>query len=114
MAYAKFSRIPSFAKGTVGNEVPPVPLPNFAPRPYTFEQYDAVYKNSLERPNQVVSPKSIMDLTGLDRESATEMFEDFVERVVLLHKSGLFNRWVTLRLKEECLIDEGHLTKKLK
>ena len=79
MAYAKFSRIPSFAKGTVGNEVPPVPLPNFAPRPYTFEQYDAVYKNSLERPNQVVSPKSIMDLTGLDRESATEMFEDFVE-----------------------------------
>lgn len=79
MAYAKFSRIPSFAKGTVGNEVPPVPLPNFAPRPYTFEQYDAVYKNSLERPNQVVSPKSILDLTGLDRESATEMFEDFVE-----------------------------------
>ncbi len=79
MAYAKFSRIPSFAKGTVGNEVPPVPLPNFAPRPDTFEQYDAVYKNSLERPNQVVSPKSIMDLTGLDRESATEMFEDFVE-----------------------------------
>jgi len=79
MAYAKFSRILPFAKGSAGREVPPVPLPNFAPRPYTFEQYDAVYKNSLERPNQVVSPKSIMDLTGLDRESATEMFEDFVE-----------------------------------
>jgi len=79
MAYAKFSRIPPFAKGSAGKEVPPAPLPNFAPRPYTFAQYDAVYKNSLERPNQVVSPKSIMDLTGLDRESATEMFEDFVE-----------------------------------
>ena len=79
MAYAKFSRIPPFAKGSAGKEVPPAPLPNFAPRAYTFAQYDAVYKNSLERPNQVVSPKSIMDLTGLDRESATEMFEDFVE-----------------------------------
>ena len=79
MAYAKFSRIPPFAKGVSGKEVPPVPLPDFSPRPYTFAQYDAVYKNSLERPNQIVSPKSIMDLTGLDRESATKMFEDFVE-----------------------------------
>tara|TARA_R110000796_G_scaffold90631_4_gene194554 strand:- start:5561 stop:13294 length:7734 start_codon:yes stop_codon:yes gene_type:complete len=79
MAYAKFSRIPSLAKGVVGKEIPPVPFPDFSPRPYTFEQYNTVYKNSLESPNQIVSPKSIMDSTGLDRESATKMFEDFVE-----------------------------------
>jgi len=79
MAYAKFSRIPPLAKGVVGKEIPPVPFPDFSPRPYTFEQYNTVYKNSLESPNQIVSPKSIMDSTGLDRESATKMFEDFVE-----------------------------------
>jgi len=117
LAYAKFKRIPSFAVGRIEGDItettsapsaqyastevlnPPIPFPDFGPRLYTFDQYNAVYQSSLERPDQIVSPKSIMDLAGLDRKAATQMFEDFVEsgRLIPQEKTYHEREYITPR-----------------
>ena len=81
LAYAKLATIPTFAIGTTPTITSnaPMPFPNFDKRPYSFDQLNAVYQRSLTNPDRIVSPTTIARQTGLDKKSATRLFEDLVE-----------------------------------